>query len=134
MELFLVLFFRFSSLFIGPARFLDAPTPWPLIVASPCTPEFDSSEAKTGFFERQLGISKRGDAYVRTMLMHGARAIIARSKNSLWIQALLKRRPYSVVVAALANKLARTAWAVITKSQGFDARKWTNAQETAVAV
>lgn len=88
----------------------------------------------TGGRTRQLGISKRGDAYVRTMLMHGARAIVVRSKKSLWIQALLKRRPYSVVVAALANKLARTAWAVITKSQGFDARKWGSAQETSVTV
>ena len=88
----------------------------------------------TGGRTRQLGISKRGDAYVRTMLMHGARAIVARSKKSLWVQALLKRRPYSVVVAALANKLARTAWAVITKSQGFDARKWHSAQETTVPV
>lgn len=88
----------------------------------------------TGGRTRQLGISKRGDAYVRTMLMHGARAVIARSKKSSWIQALLKRRPYSVVVAALANKLARTAWAVITKSQSFDAQKWNNVQGTAVAV
>jgi len=68
------------------------------------------------------------------MLMHGARAIIARSKKSLWVQALLKRRPYSVVVAALANKLARTAWAVITKSQVFDVKKWGNVQETTVTV
>ena len=39
--------------------------------------------------------------------MHGARAIIARSKHPPWIEELLKRRPYSVAVAALANKLAR---------------------------
>ena len=78
----------------------------------------------TGGKVRQLGISKRGDAYVRTLLMHGARAIIARSKHTSWITGLLARRPYSVVVAALANKLARTAWAVLTKGKAFDQVKW----------
>lgn len=78
----------------------------------------------TGGKVRQLGISKRGDPYVRTMLMHGARAIIARSQRTSWITALLTRRPYSVVVAALANKLARTAWAVLTKGKTFDQVRW----------
>lgn len=71
-----------------------------------------------------MGISKRGDAYVRTLLMHGARAIIARSHRTAWITALLARRPYSVVVGALANKLARTAWTVLTKGKAFDQVKW----------
>jgi transposase len=66
-----------------------------------------------------LGISKRGDSYVRTLLMHGARAVIARSQRSGWIERLLLRRPYSVVVAALANKLARTAWAVLVKGKAL---------------
>jgi transposase len=57
----------------------------------------------TGGRIRQLGISKRGDPYVRTLLMHGARAIIARCSRSAWVTALLQRRPYRVVVAALAN-------------------------------
>ncbi len=78
----------------------------------------------TGGKTRQLGISKRGDLYVRTMLMHGARAVIARSQRSGWIERLLLRRPYSVVVAALANKLARTAWAVLVKGKAFDQVRW----------
>lgn len=78
----------------------------------------------TGGKIKQMGISKRGDSYVRTLLMHGARAIIARSQRTAWITALLARRPYSVVVAALANKLARTAWAVLTKGKAFDQVKW----------
>lgn len=78
----------------------------------------------TGGKTRQLGISKRGDPYVRTMLMHGARAVIARSQRSGWIERLLQRRPYSVVVAALANKLARTAWAVLAKGTAFDQVRW----------
>ena len=78
----------------------------------------------TGGKTRQLGISKRGDPYVRTLLMHGARAVIARSKRSGWIERLLQRRPYNVVVAALANKLARTAWAVLAKGKAFDQVRW----------
>lgn len=65
----------------------------------------------TGGRIKQLGISKRGDAYLRTLLMHGARAIMVRAKNAPtwpWLAALLVRRPYSVAVAAVANKLART--------------------------
>ena len=58
---------------------------------------------------RQRGISKRGDTYVRTRLMHGAKTIITKSKHMSWIVDLLARRPYCVVVPALANKLAATA-------------------------
>ena len=78
----------------------------------------------TGGKIRQLGISKRGDPYVRTLLMHGARAIIARSTRSAWVVALLARRPYNVVLAALANKLARTAWALLVKGKAFDQVRW----------
>lgn len=78
----------------------------------------------TGGKTRQLGISKRGDPYVRTLLMRGARAVIARSQRSGWIERLLLRRPYSVVVAALANKLARTIWAVLVKGKAFDPVRW----------
>lgn len=66
----------------------------------------------TGGRVRKLGISKRGDAYLRTLLMHGARAVVSRSKDGPtwpWLTALLQlRRPYSVAVAAVANRLART--------------------------
>lgn len=82
----------------------------------------------TGGKIRQLGISKRGDPYVRTLLIHGARAVITRTQRTGWIDALLARRPYSVVVAALANKLARTAWAVLTKGKAFDQLKWNPAE------
>lgn len=82
----------------------------------------------TGGKIRQLGISKRGDPYVRTLLMHGARAILARSTRSAWAVALLARRPYNVVVAALANKLARTAWALLIKGEAFDQVRWNPAE------
>ena len=74
----------------------------------------------TGGRIRQLGLSKRGDTYLRTLLIHGARSVIAKTKRSPWIEALLKRRPYSVAVAALANKLARTIWAILAKSRAFE--------------
>ena len=65
-------------------------------------------------------MSKRGDTYLRTLWIHGARAVIARGKHSPWVAALLKRRPYSVAVAALANKLARTIWAVLARRRAYD--------------
>lgn len=80
----------------------------------------------TGGRVRQLGISKRGDAYLRTLLMHGARSIV-RSDHATswpWLIELLKRRPYSVVVAAVANKLARTIWAVLAKGQDWKPHAW----------
>jgi transposase len=80
----------------------------------------------TGGRVRQLGISKRGDSYLRTLLMHGARAVVrsARAANWPWLVELLKRRPYSVAVAAVANKMARTVWAVLARGQAWRAQAW----------
>lgn len=69
----------------------------------------------TGGKTQQLGISKRGDTYLRTLLIAGARAVIAKAEKSSWITRLLDRRHYNVVVVALANKMARTAWADLVK-------------------
>jgi transposase len=75
---------------------------------------------------RQLGISKRGDAYLRTLLMHGARSIVRseRGQQWSWLAEMLKRRPYGVAVAAVANKLARTIWAVLSKGQPWQPVRW----------
>ena len=78
----------------------------------------------TGGRTQQLGISKRGDTYLRTLLIAGARSVIARAERSSWITRLLERRHYNVVVVALANKMARTAWAVLAKGAAFDQVKW----------
>lgn len=78
----------------------------------------------TGGKTQQLGISKRGDTYLRTLLIAGARAVVARSDQSSWISRLLERRHYNVVVVALANKMARTAWAILAKGAAFDRGKW----------
>jgi transposase len=78
----------------------------------------------SGGKERLLGISKRGDGYLRRQLMHGARALVAVSKGRegglwSWIDGLLARRPFNVVVAAVANKLARVAWALLSRGESY---------------
>ncbi|WP_175983302.1 MULTISPECIES: IS110 family transposase [Caballeronia] len=67
-----------------------------------------------------LGISKRGDTYLRTLLIHGARSVLTHAKEpSPWIEQICKRRPYNVVVTALANKMARTIWAVLAHDRPY---------------
>lgn len=57
------------------------------------------------------GISKRGDTYLRTLLIHGARSVLEHGKEpGPWVEQMLRRRPKNVVVVALANKMARTIW------------------------
>lgn len=69
-----------------------------------------------------LGISKRGDGYLRSLLVHGARAVVSRAQNkddrlSLWINKLRAKRGFNKAVVALANKMARMGWAmVVTKT------------------
>lgn len=86
-------------------------------------------QAGTGGKTQQFGISKRGDSYLRTLLINGARAIVGRSAHSSWIALLLQRRHFNVVVAAVANKMARTVWAILAKGVAFDQVKW-NPTET----
>lgn len=70
---------------------------------------------------RLLGMSKRGDTYLRTLLIHGARAVIQHAKTpSPWLRQLSKRRPPNVVIVALANKMARTIWAVLAHERAYD--------------
>jgi transposase len=80
----------------------------------------------SGGKERLLGISKRGDGYLRRQLVHGARALVAVAKGRggglrAWVGGLLARRPYNVVVAAIANKLARVAWALLSRGEIYRA-------------
>jgi len=66
------------------------------------------------------GISKRGDTYLRTLLIHGARSVLANGKNlDPWLTELKKRRPHNVVVVALANKMARTIWALLAHGRTY---------------
>lgn len=66
-------------------------------------------------------ISKRGDPYLRKLLVHGARVVLTCSKkHPPWADQLLIRRPTNVVVVALANKMARTAWALLAHGRKYD--------------
>jgi transposase len=72
----------------------------------------------TGGKPRLLGITKRGNRYLRKLLIHGARAALPSLSQSntplgAWLRGLLARRHHNVAVVALANKLARIAWAVL---------------------
>ena len=81
----------------------------------------------TGGKPKLLGISKRGNKYLRKQLIHGARAAlpyIAERDTLLgrWVKGLMSRTHRNVVVVALANKLAGIAWAVLQRGKPFDAR------------
>ena len=67
------------------------------------------------------GISKRGDTYLRTLLIHGARSAVTHTKHpNAWQQGLLDRRPKNVAVVAVANKMARTLWAIAAHGSRYD--------------
>ena len=82
----------------------------------------------SGGKERRLGLSKGGDGYLRRQLIHGARALVKVSRGRegklwSWINGLRERRPFNVVVAAVANKLARIAWAVLSGGEAYRAAR-----------
>jgi transposase len=73
-----------------------------------------------------LGMSKRGDTYLRTLLIHGARSAILAAKNKVdntqgWLTELLKRRHPNIAAVALANKNVRTVWAILAHGREFKA-------------
>jgi transposase len=80
----------------------------------------------SGGKERLLGISKRGDVYLRTLLIHGARSVVRRVQAQAdpgngWLKALLVRRNKNVAAVALANKNVRIAWALLAKNRDYQA-------------
>ena len=71
-----------------------------------------------------LGISKRGDSYLRTLLIHGARAVIHHSVGKIkptgtqsWVNQLAARKNKNIAAVALANKNARIVWAILHHSK-----------------
>jgi transposase len=75
----------------------------------------------TGGRTRMLGLSKRGDTYLRTLLIHGARSVLTHQKNpDEWVLELTRRRPRNVAVVAMANKTARTIWALLRYERDYD--------------
>jgi transposase len=82
------------------------------------------AEYSTGGKQKLLGISKRGNGYLRKLLVHGARAILqCRQKQSsglsAWLQQLVSRAHPNIATIALANKMARTAWALLIRGETY---------------
>jgi transposase len=85
------------------------------------TPKQHSS----GDRDRLLGISKRGDVYLRTLMIHGARAVVARATHkddrlSRWVTNIATQKHPNVAAVALANKTARMAWAMLRHQTDYD--------------
>ena len=85
-------------------------------------PKQDSSGGKT----RLLGISKHGDTYLRTLLIHGARAVqrtcaTKTDARSHWLRELGTRRHRNIAAVALANRNARIAWVLLTRDEVYEA-------------
>ena len=83
-----------------------------------------ASERSTGGKQKLLGISKRGNCYLRRLFMHGARAVLQQSAKQssalqAWLEQLTSRTHPNIVAVALANQLARMTWAVLAKQQEY---------------
>ncbi len=84
-------------------------------------------QATTGGKPRLLGITKRGNTYLRTLLIHGARAALPSLSESPtamgeWLRGLIGRAHKNTVIVALAAKLARIAWAVLRSGESYAAK------------
>jgi transposase len=95
------------------------------------TPRQHSSSGK----ERLLGISKRGDVYLRSLLIHGARAVIRTAKDkddrlSEWVTRLAARSHPKVAAVALANKTTRMAWAMLKNGTDYQPDRVTSCSNT----
>ena len=75
----------------------------------------------TGGKVRLGPISKRGNGYLRRLLVNGAMAVLGgkRARRDAWLVKLLAEKKRMVVACALANKMARIAWAMMTRQQDF---------------
>ena len=83
-------------------------------------------EASTGGKQKLGPISKQGDRYLRRILVVGAHSVLQRAKHNPekypWLTQLLARRPFKVVAIALANKMARIAWALLANGSHYQPR------------
>ncbi len=82
------------------------------------------NQHSSGGKDRLGSISKRGDSYLRTLLIHGARAVIKTCQNkedrkSQWIKGIVTRRNKNIATVALANKNARLIWAVLSRGENY---------------
>lgn len=82
------------------------------------------NQHSSGGKDRLGGISKRGDGYLRTLLIHGARSCVTHcesktDRRSQWTNELVKRRNKNIATVAVANKSARAIWAMLTRSEDY---------------
>lgn len=82
-------------------------------------------QSSSGGKARLFGISKRGDRYLRTLMIHGARAVLGKAAGksdprSQWIGQLRERRHPNIVAVALANKNARIVWSILSQNTDYD--------------
>jgi transposase len=80
----------------------------------------------SGGKDQLLGISKRGDRYLRSLLVHGARSVASRAvgkedRLSVWVTKLIAERGFNKAVVALANKMARIGWVILAKKTVYQA-------------
>jgi transposase len=83
-------------------------------------------QRSSGGRARLFGISKPGDRYLRTLLIHGARSALGRVRDkqdprSLWLGKMRQRRHPNIVAVALANRNTRIAWSLLTSDSNYDA-------------
>ena len=80
-------------------------------------------QKSSGGKQKLLGISKRGDTYLRTLLIHGARSVInvaeKKAEPESWLRKLMRRRHTNVATVALANKNERIIWALLAHGPTF---------------
>lgn len=81
----------------------------------------------TGDHQRLLGITKRGDRYVRSAVVHGARAVVSQAGKKIdplsqWINRLVATRGFNKATVALANKVVRIAWVIVARGEHYQPR------------
>ena len=80
-------------------------------------------QSSSGGKQNLLGISKRGDTYLRTLMIHGARSVIYHASNksetASWLNKLMARRNKNIAAVGLANKNARIIWALLAHDRIF---------------
>jgi transposase len=81
----------------------------------------------SGGKERLGGITKKGDGYIRKLLVVGANAVLrfarkGSASSTMWASNLLTRKPHTVVAVALANKMARISWTLLVRNEAFRAK------------
>jgi transposase len=81
-------------------------------------------QCSSGGKDQLLGISKRGDTYLRTLLIHGTRSVMQHLKPGAgpmqgWLEGLIKRRHHNIAAVALANKNARIVWALLAHDRDY---------------